>query len=252
MKKTLKYYTIIAFLFLACEAKQDTENEQEATTTENGLGMKLNEYASFKLTADLSALTPNQQKMIPILIEAAQIMDDLYWKEAYGKRETFLSGDADEVTKQYFEVNYGPWDRLRGDEPFLEGVGEKPKGALFYPEDMTAEEFEAFEDQAKSSLYTFVKRDGSGNLYTVPYHEEFAEEVTRASELLLEAAELAEDEGFKNYLLLRADAFLDDDYQQSDMAWMDMKNNTLELVIGPIEVYEDQLYNYKLPMRLMY
>lgn len=244
MKKTLKYYTIIAFLFLACEARNSSESEQE-TTMENGLSMKLNEYASFKLTTDLSVLTPNQQKMIPLLIEAAQIMDDLYWREAYGSRESFLSGDADEVTKKYFEVNYGPWDRLRGDEPFIEGVGEKPKGARFYPEDMTMEEFEAFEDESKSSLYTIVKRDDSGSLYTVPYHEEFAEEVSMVSHILREAAELAEDEGFKNYLILRADALLNDDYQQSDMAWMDMKNNTLELIIGPIEVYEDKLFNNK-------
>ncbi|MCZ6522147.1 MAG: Zn-dependent hydrolase, partial [Bacteroidetes bacterium] len=143
------------------------------------------------------------------------------------------------------EVNYGTWDRLRGDEPFIEGVGEKPKGARFYPEDMTIEEFEAFEDESKSSLYTIVKRDESGNLYTVPYHEEFAEEVSMVSHILREAAEMAEDEGFKNYLILRADALLNDDYQQSDMAWMDMKNNTLELVIGPIEVYEDKLFNNK-------
>lgn len=244
MKKTLKYYTIIAFLFLACEARNSSESEQE-TTMENGLSMKLNEYASFKLTTDLSVLTPNQQKMIPLLIEAAQIMDDLYWREAYGSRESFLSGDADEVTKKYFEVNYGPWDRLRGDEPFIEGVGEKPKGARFYPEDMTMEEFEAFEDESKSSLYTIVKRDDSGSLYTVPYHEEFADEVSMVSHILREAAEMAEDEGFKNYLILRADALLNDDYQQSDMAWMDMKNNTLELVIGPIEVYEDKLFNNK-------
>lgn len=244
MKKTLKYYTIIAFLFLACEARNSSESEQE-TTMENGLSMKLNEYASFKLTTDLSVLTQNQQKMIPLLIEAAQIMDDLYWREAYGSRESFLSGDADEVTKKYFEVNYGPWDRLRGDEPFIEGVGEKPKGARFYPEDMTMEEFEAFEDESKSSLYTIVKRDDSGSLYTVPYHEEFAEEVSMVSHILREAAEMAEDEGFKNYLILRADALLNDDYQQSDMAWMDMKNNTLELVIGPIEVYEDKLFNNK-------
>jgi len=244
MKKTLKYYTIIAFLFLACEARNSSESEQE-TPTENGLSMKLNEYASFKLTTDLSVLTTNQQKMIPLLIEAAQIMDDLYWREAYGSRESFLSGDADEVTKKYFEVNYGPWDRLRGDEPFIEGVGEKPKGARFYPVDMTMEEFEAFEDESKSSLYTIVKRDESGSLYTVPYHEEFADEVSMVSHILREAAEMAEDEGFKNYLILRADALLNDDYQQSDMAWMDMKNNTLELVIGPIEVYEDKLFNNK-------
>ena len=245
MIKTLKYYTIFAFLFLACEARHSNESEQEPNTVEYDLSIKLGEYASFRLTSDLSVLTPNQQKMIPLLIEAAQIMDDLFWREAYGIRESFLSGDADEVTKKYFEVNYGPWDRLRGDEPFIEGVGEKPKGARFYPEDMTVEEFEAFEDESKSSLYTVVKRNESGNLYTVPYYQEFAEEVTMVSHILREAAELAENEGFKNYLTLRADAMLNDDYQQSDMAWMDMKSNTLELVIGPIEVYEDKLFNNK-------
>jgi hypothetical protein len=147
--------------------------------------------------------------------------------------------------KRFAEINYGPWDRLRENEPFIEGVGSKPTGANFYPEDMTKEEFENWDSETKDDLYTVVRRDENGDLMTVPYHEAFAEQHKLASQKLEEAAKLAEDEGLKKYLNLRAEALLTDNYRPSDMAWMEMKDNTLEVVIGPIETYEDKLYGYK-------
>jgi hypothetical protein len=152
---------------------------------------------------------------------------------------------TDEDTKTFARINYGPWDRLDGNKPFVEGVGEKPKGANFYPADMTKEEFEAADIENKSSIYNFIRRDESGKLYSIPYHKQFEKEVKEVSFLLLEAAKLAEDEGLQKYLELRALALLDDHYQPSDLAWMDMKTNTLDLVIGPIEMYEDQLFGNK-------
>jgi len=143
------------------------------------------------------------------------------------------------------EINYGPWDRLDGNIPFIDGVGSKPTGANFYPKDMTKEEFEAFADKSKSSLYTFVRRNKEGKLFTIPYHVQFKKELREVADLLLEASKLADDEGLKNYLELRAQALLDDNYQASDFAWMDMKTNTLDIVIGPIETYEDQLFGNK-------
>jgi hypothetical protein len=142
-------------------------------------------------------------------------------------------------------MNYGPWDRLDADRPFVEGYGPKPPGARFYPEDMTKEEFEAWEQEGKEGQYSFVRRTADGGLALEPYHVVFADELGQAAELLREAAELAEDPGFADYLRLRADALLTDDFQPSDMAWMDMKNNAIELVIGPIEHYEDKLFNYR-------
>jgi hypothetical protein len=127
----------------------------------------------------------------------------------------------------------------------VEGFGDKPKGANFYPKDMTKEEFEAADIEDKSSIYNFVRRDEKGNLYSIPYHKQFEAEVKEVSALLLEASKLAEDEGLKKYLELRAQALLDDNYQPSDLAWMDMKTNTLDIVIGPIETNEDQMFGNK-------
>ncbi|MFK7810092.1 MAG: Zn-dependent hydrolase, partial [Saprospiraceae bacterium] len=115
----------------------------------------------------------------------------------------------------------------------------------FYPKDMSKEEFEDLTLENKSSLYTFIRRDTKGNLYTVPYHKQFANELKEVSDILKMAAELAENAGLKTYLELRAQALLDDNYQPSDLAWMDMKTNTLDIVIGPIETYEDQLFGNK-------
>ncbi|MDH5610804.1 MAG: Zn-dependent hydrolase, partial [Cyclobacteriaceae bacterium] len=141
--------------------------------------------------------------------------------------------------------NYGPWDRLAGNQPFIDNIGTKPAGANFYPSDMSREEFDSTNLEGKTSQYTFIRRDENGKLMAIPYSVQFAEEVKRASDLLLECAELAEDAGFKTYLTLRAQALLDDNYQPSDFAWMDMKTNAIDVVIGPIENYEDGLYNYK-------
>jgi hypothetical protein len=206
---------------------------------------KLSKYVTFKLTSDLSVLTENERKMLPILIKAASKMNELFWYEAYGGKKQLLDSVSNEDTKKFIEINYGPWDRLDGNNPFIEGEGNKFSGANYYPKDITKLEFEAFTDAAKSSLYTFVRRNKEGNLYTIPYHIQFQNEVKEVANLLLEASKLADDEGLKNYLELRAQAFLDDKYQASDLAWMDMKTNTLDIVIGPIETYEDQLFGYK-------
>ena len=189
--------------------------------------------------------------MLPILIDAARAMNQPFWAEAFGNGDSLLRTIADPVTRRLVEVNYGPWDRLDGNAPFASGFGPKPLGAGYYPADMTKAEFEqalavggARADSLKS-LYTVVRRDASGKLYAVPFHQAFAPSHRLAASKLREAAALAEDPGLANYLRLRADALLTDNYQPSDLAWMDMKNNNLDIVIGPIETYEDALFGYK-------
>jgi tetratricopeptide (TPR) repeat protein len=110
---------------------------------------------------------------------------------------------------------------------------------------MTQKEFEAFEADDKASLYTVIRRNAKGELESVPYSQAYKEQHEKAAKLLRQAAELAEDEGLKKYLNLRAEALLTDDYLASDMAWMDMKDNNIDFVVGPIENYEDALFNYK-------
>ncbi|SNT35246.1 Peptidase family M49 [Ekhidna lutea] len=241
MKKILSI-GLMGLLLSQCTAPQ---KEEETTEELTPMQEKVAIYKNVKLTTDISQLSENEKQMIPLMIEISKIMDELFWYEAYGKKDSLLSSLTDPATKKYVQINYGPWDRLANNEPFLDGVGPKPEGANYYPVDMTKEEFEAADLEGKTSLYTFIRRDEEGNLITVPYNEMFAEQVQRASNLLRQCAELAEDEGLKNYLSLRADALLNDEYQPSDMAWMDMKTNGLDFVVGPIENYEDKLYNYK-------
>lgn len=243
MKKAIYFIVFVCLLSCKEDVKQVETIKSETSKTE--MQTNLDKYVSVKLTSDLNVLTEKEKEMLPILIKAANIMNDLFWYEAYGDRETLLSTIIDQDIKKYTNINYGPWDRLANNKPFIDGVGEKPKGANYYPADMSKEEFEKAELANKSSIYNFVRRDAEGKLFTVPYHKQFEEEVKEVSALLLEASKLAEDKGLKKYLELRAAALLNDEYQKSDLAWMDMKTNTLDVVIGPIETYEDQLFGNK-------
>ena len=243
---------ILAFLFMALivfscktETQNDVPKEDQYTvleTTENEL---LRKYTPFTLKTDISKLSDNQQKMIPLLVETAKIMNELFWFEAYGDKQAFLDGLTDDNLKLYANINYGPWDRLNGNTSFVDGIGEKPLGANFYPTDMTKAEFEAADLEDKTSLYTFLRRDEAGKLKTIPYHEMFPEKIKKASDLLAQAAELAEEAGLKKYLTLRSKALLDDEYFESDVAWMQMKDNQIDFVVGPIENYEDAMFGYK-------
>ncbi|MEM1180716.1 MAG: Zn-dependent hydrolase [Acidobacteriota bacterium] len=205
---------------------------------------KIDQYTSFTLTTDTSVLTDAHKQMIPLLIEAADAMDRAFWKQAYGDKDALMASLGSDEERRYAEINYGPWDRLDANAPFVDGVGPKPAGANYYPQDATREELEAAGGQVMGQ-YTMVERSDSGDLRAIPYSEYFAEEYGLASEKLRAAAALAEDPGLKKYLELRADALLSDDYQPSDLAWMDMKTNGLDVVIGPIENYEDQLFGRK-------
>ncbi len=202
-------------------------------------------YTDYTLTSDLSHLSDNQKRMISLLIDASVIMDDLFWQQAYGDKEKLLSSVSDEKALGFIQKNYGPWDRLDGDKPFLKNIPEKPLGANFYPADMTKQEFEDFDHKDKVGLYSVLRRDESGQLIVIPYHVFYKEELSKAADLLRQASNYADDMAFKNYLTLRADAIVSDNYQASDFAWMDMKTNPVELVIGAIETYEDLLYGYR-------
>lgn len=252
-------YLLFAILIFSCTSQ--TENNTKApaektypmdytmftgeTEVNRAMKDKIAKYVPFELTTDLSDLADHEKKMIPLLIEAAKEMDECFWYEALGDKEAFLDGLSDPAMRNFALINYGPYDRLDNNTPFIEGVGEKPKGANFYPPDMTKEKFEQVDLEDKTSLYNFIRQKEDGSYFSVPYHIQFQEQHGKAAGLLKEAAELAQDKSLKKYLNLRADALLDDNYQPSDMAWLDMKTNRLDIVIGPIETYEDQLFGYK-------
>ncbi len=235
----LSALSVLIFSLIACT--------QPSPETMNRGDELLAKYTSFKLTTDLDSLSENQRAMLPLLIEACQAMDDGFWLQAYGDKQTLLEGIADPQLRRFAEINYGPWDRLDGNTPFIDATPPKPAGARYYPADMSKDELAqaAATNPALTSLYTLVVRREDGSLQAVPYNEAFREQILVASSKLREAADLAEDPGFKRYLELRADALEKNDYFKSDLAWMEMKNNRLDIVIGPIENYEDQLFNYK-------
>jgi len=241
----MKYILVIAIALLAVVGcKTDStkgEQEKENMTVADSL---VNTYTSFALQTDVNKLSTNQREMIPMLIKVAKIMDELFWIQAYGDKEQLLAGIEDESLAQFAKINYGPWDRLDGNTSFIDGVGEKPLGANYYPADVTKEEVEAASADVRGQ-YTMVERDENGELIAIPYNEYFKNKLSIAAAFLRDAADLADDSGFKNYLQLRADAFESNDYYASDLAWMDMKDNGIDFVVGPIENYEDQLLGAK-------
>lgn len=224
-----------------------TESKSKATAEQEieGSLARPEIYSQVALDQDLSMLSDTQKQVVTLLIEAGEITDQLFWQQVWGDKDALLNGIEAPKTKLFAEYNYGPWDRLNADKPFIEAFGPRPAGARFYPEDMSKEEFDAWEQDGKDGLYSLVKRDSEGELTLVAYSDVYADELNAIATLLMKAAELSENSEFAAYLKLRAAALLSDDYQASDMAWMDMKTNPIEVVIGPIETYQDALYGYR-------
>ncbi|MEJ7556937.1 MAG: Zn-dependent hydrolase [Pedobacter sp.] len=237
---------VLVSIVNACTNKSSTTVKQEVTGRDSLLTYvddRLNIYEKVKLTTNINDLTISERQILPLLIQAAKVMDDLYWKQVYPQRDSLLNTIKDEETKAFIWINYGPWDRLNGDKPFVAGVGPKPDGLNFYPAGMTKQTLEKSDVKDKYGQYTVIREEKPGTYMSVPYHILYATELQKASSLLKQAALLAEDAGFKKYLNLRADALTSDNYTASDYAWLDMKTNTLDIILGPIENYEDKLLN---------
>ena len=248
MKKIIVLILAIAFMS-SCKDSNKARNPIKQTTNEvsssRSMKDKLNDYVAVELTTDITKLSAKEKKMIPLLIRAAEKMNELFWYQTYGDKNELLASIQDEDIKKFVNINYGPWDRMKGNTSFVDGIGAKPLGANFYPTDMTKEEFNKADLKDKASLYTFLRRDTDGQLHTVPFNTQFKATLAEVASYLLEAEKLAVDPGFKKYLQLRAQALLNDNFQPSDMAWMDMKTNHIDIVIGPIETYEDALFGNK-------
>jgi len=238
MKKVIILSVIAALFAGACNNTPPATDEQDYESLSA-------QYAEVVLEADISHLSANEKEMLKIMFEISDIIDELFWIQAYGDKEELLSKITNEHAKKFAMIQYGPWDRLNNLAPFIDGYGEKPEGANFYPADMTKEEFEAWDNADKTSQYTMIRRDENGKLQAIWYKDFFSEQIKKVVQLMRKAAELAEDEGLKNYLVKRAEAFETDDYFASDMAWMEMKTANIDFIVGPIENYEDKLYGYK-------
>ncbi len=246
----------LALTLSACQVADRVEGVSPTATTDglaaasaqdSTLLALLGQYTTVRLDADLSGLGDSTRAMLPHLIAAARAMDGVFQAQAYGDLDSLMTG-LSEPARRYVTLNQGPWDRIDGNTPFLPGVGPKPLGAGFYPADLTKDDLLAaadlYPERALTGLYTLVRRQG-GQLVGVPYHQAFADAHGTAAAHLRAAADLSPEPGLARYLRLRADALLTDDYRASDLAWMDMRDNPLDLVIGPIETYEDGLAGFK-------
>lgn len=208
------------------------------------------------IAADLTRLSANERQVVAKLIEASKTIDEIFLRQVSEENPRMRDQLAKNASRspldaagyEYFVMNKGPWDRLDEDAPFI-GTTPKPEGAAFYPADLTKEEFEKYvaanpsQKEQLQSLTTVVRRDGD-RLKAIPYSAHYKDLLDPAARALREAAGLTTDASLRNYLTRLATAFGTDDYRESDMAWMDLEG-TIETVIGPYEVYEDKLFNYK-------
>jgi hypothetical protein len=212
------------------------------------------QFEKRELTADVSHLSDGDRQALKHLVAAARSIDEIFTLQAWAGNPEFarqvdsLAGKGADAAKEYYRIMYGPWDRLVHFEPFL-GSRPHPKGAGYYPEDMTVDEFEGWLDEhpddreAFTSLFTVIRRTGDG-LMAVPYSEAYRSYLEAAAEHLQAAAAVTDNQSLRRFLELRAEAFFTDDYYESDKAWMDL-DSAIEVVIGPYETYEDQLFGYK-------
>lgn len=250
MKKILVTSFIILLMVACSESNKPKESEEVIMLKE-----KIAKFVPVKIQYDETLLTDREKVVLEKLYRASQIIDEIFLEQVYSKNDLIkfeLTKSEDELSKlqlEYFNIMFGPFDRLEDNAPFI-GTDKKPLGADFYPEDMTKDEFEKWikdnpaDEKSFTNEFTMIRRK-DGKLVAIPYSEYFKDKLTEASKYLKEAAEFADNPSLKKYLLSRADAFLSNDYYQSDMDWMDLKDHSIEIIIGPYEVYEDEMFNYK-------
>lgn len=250
-----QFIIFIGFLVIistiGCQNNNTNNNKSEL----DSMKAKVAQFAEVNVRYDKSILSEKEKVVLQKLYEASKIIDDIFLEQVYYKnfeiKKTLETSKdpLDELKYKYFQIMFGPFDRLDHNKPFY-GNETKPLGANFYPVDMTKEEFENYvkanpnKEKELTSEFTIVKREGK-DLVAVPYSVAYKNKLEKAAQLLNEAAEYAENESLKKYLKLRAKAFLTNDYYESDLAWMDLKDHKIEVVIGPYEVYEDEMFNYK-------
>ena len=255
---------LLSVLIVACSGpKQEitaesTDREDvmvQPAFADDILRQKIGRYKLVRIPYDPSIFSEKEQKAVELLYQAARIMDQLFWEQASSigprLRQQLQNpkNDSERLLAHYLAINYGPYDRLDEMEPFVK-VPARPLGATFYPEDMSKDEFTSFlekhpdQKEAFQGWFTLIRRKG-GDLIAVPYSQAYADGLKQASGLLKQAAELVENQSLAKYLKSRAEAFLSDQYRKSDMDWMDVQGSRLEVTIGPYEVYEDHLFNYK-------
>jgi hypothetical protein len=245
MKKTFLLLSIT--LYTICSWAQKNQSGKSAVSVISPVkgypvAKSLNSYKSLPLTADLTSLSELEKQTLRHLIDAAKVADEIFWLQSWGDKKTLLDRVKNDTLKRFIELNYGPWDRLNNNTPFVQGIGEKPKGANFYPPNITQTEWEQWSSNQKNNPYSVVKRNDSGKLMIQPYHLAYQENLNEMVKHLSLAANTIrnEDERFANFLIERCNALMQGEYNNSDIHWLGLLNNRLDIIIGPIENYEDE------------
>ncbi len=241
---TMNKYIVIGLVLVQFFTNCHNEHPKKVYQKNISCQDLLSDYKAVNLLVDTSVLKASEKELIPVFKEISGIIDELFWYQSYGQ-STDWKGVGDSCLQQMLKINFGPWNRFRNNKPIIDSIGPKPFGSNFYPADMDKKEFLAWDDSLKTSPYTYIRRNCRGELKTVPYSVENRECLKKLSILLQKAADITEDELFKNYLLLRANSFLSDQYTSSDLAWLKTKDNLLDFIAGPIEIYDDKLFGYK-------
>ncbi|HWM90450.1 MAG TPA: hypothetical protein VN493_06750 [Thermoanaerobaculia bacterium] len=245
----------------AAPAPDQSQGQASEIKIVTDIEQRLAKFSPTNLEADLSALTAEDRHVLDLLVQAARQMDEIFLRQAWvgnpemrEKVEAWKDGQATPATpaktaaREYYDINFGPWDRLDEHKPFL-GDKPHPEGAGYYPEDMTKQELESWikdhpaDRERFVSGTTVIRRNGNG-LQAVPYSQEYRQWLQPAAKLLREAAAATGNASLKRFLEFRAAAFETDDYYESDMAWMDL-DAPVEVTIGPYETYEDGIFGYK-------
>ena len=234
MKKQIITLAIVALFCAACSESKKTEgNFAKYATVEIGP----------ENSSSTDAISIYGKEVLNLYRFAAMEADNIYWKQVFGNRQ-FLESIEDENLREYAMINYGPWDRISG-VSFLPGFSDKPAGMLFYPSDMTEQEWNAFDDPYKYSPYTLVKRNAEGELETVWYHDEYKENIDKICDYLRAAADLTIVPSVREYLLAKIEGLKTDSYEQSAIKWLEMDDSKMDLVIGPNESDDDNLHGIK-------
>ena len=255
--KSLVMILVAALVLLSgCKAKKEKEESPVSPMSKTpDIKERLAKFTPTEMTFPMDILSAEDRQVLEKLVAAARGIDTIFWKQAYSEglalkaRLEKSTEPADQDYLHFLKINFGPFDRQDGNKPFL-GTAAKPAGSGFYPPELTKQEFEEYvkaHPEAKEALessYTVIKRK-DGQLAAVPYNEEYAADLAPIAQALKEAAAITTNASLKAYLEARAEGLLANDYYKSDCLWIDLKDNRVETVIGPFEVYEDGLMGLK-------
>ncbi|MBN1163203.1 MAG: peptidase [Candidatus Krumholzibacteriota bacterium] len=251
MRKSI--FSLLVICLSAALAAGTVGGGEKTKLAGKSISERLKAYAPVEIKVPWRLLDEKETAALEKLYQAARVMDEIFLRQVSADNPALrkkLEAEGDAELLRFFKINFGPWDRLEGHQPFI-GEAEKPAGADFYPADMTREEFEKWirehpgDRESFESNFTVIRRSPEGGLRTVPYSSQYGKLLKKAAGFMEEAAALTGNESLAEFLRLRAAAFFTDDYFQSDMAWMDIKDNVIDITLGPYEVYEDNIFNYK-------